>query len=153
MLGVGIASDFFSLRSTFQSLTHTYNFLNGASQAKIGISCQYVGMFIEKFSLEDSNMNIFQAMNQFPDENSCISFLEQKRWRDNVCCPKCGSVKVYRRSKTDISKGWDCGDCYSVFNVKTDTIFHDTKVPLQKWMLAISIISNAKIKCLILPTF
>ena len=82
-------------------------------------------------------MNIIEVMRNFPDEKSCVSFLEEKRWSSGVCCPRCGSVDVNRRSKTDPLLGWNC-------NVKTGTIFQGTKSPLDTWFIGISMISNAK---------
>ena len=89
-------------------------------------------------------MNTIDVMRNFPDEESCVSFLEEKRWSNEVCCPRCGSVDVNRRSKTDTLLGWNCKDCNSSFNVKTGTIFQGTKIPLDVWFIGISMFSNAK---------
>ena len=40
--------------------------------------------------------------------------------------------------------GWNCHDCKSTFTVKSQTMFHGSKIPLQKWILGISMIANAK---------
>lgn len=37
-----------------------------------------------------------------------------------------------------------CNGCRKSFSVTVGTIFHDTRLPLQKWFLAISLILNAK---------
>jgi len=39
---------------------------------------------------------------------------------------------------------YHCNNCNTSYSVTVDTIFHNTKLPLQKWFLAISIILNAK---------
>ena len=90
-------------------------------------------------------MNILSFMRDIPDEDSAILFLEEKQWGEiGVCCPHCGSVKVGRKSRDRISMGWNCHDCRSTFTVKSQTMFHGSKIPLQKWILAISMIANAK---------
>ena len=52
-------------------------------------------------------MDIFEVMEKFPDEESCVLFLEEKRWKDGVCCIHCGSEHVSRRNKSDLTNGWD----------------------------------------------
>ena len=39
---------------------------------------------------------------------------------------------------------WNCHACKSSFNVLSGTIFEKTRIPLQKWFLAISLVLNAK---------
>ena len=39
---------------------------------------------------------------------------------------------------------WNCHDCNTSFKVTCGTVFHGTKIPLQKRFLAISLILNAK---------
>lgn len=39
---------------------------------------------------------------------------------------------------------WNCHDCHATFKVTCKTVFHGTKIPLQKWFLAITLITNAK---------
>ena len=89
-------------------------------------------------------MNVIEIMENFPDENSCAQFLIDKRWGNDVCCIHCGSVAIVRRNKVDLLKGWNCKDCGSTFTVKSQTIFHGSRIPLRKWVMGISIVSNAK---------
>ena len=88
-------------------------------------------------------MDIITTMKQFSDQESCLLYIEEQRWHGEVCCPRCGSVNVGRR-KNLIEKGWDCYDCRSSFSATAGTLFHGTKIPLPKWFLAITMISNAK---------
>ncbi len=39
---------------------------------------------------------------------------------------------------------WNCHDCNASFKVTCGTVFHGTKIELQKWFLAISLVVNAK---------
>ncbi len=86
-------------------------------------------------------MNIIQIFKQFPDQESCIQHLEQVRWGDKPKCPYCGSEHTYKRT-SDLRH--HCNSCKKSFSVTVGTIFHDTRIPLQKWFLAISLILNAK---------
>ena len=91
-------------------------------------------------------MNLIEVMERFPDQESCISHLEQIRWKNGVCCPHCGSVDVVRKKESGIGRigRWNCHDCHASFKVTCGTMFHGTKIPLQKWFLAISLVMNAK---------
>lgn len=91
-------------------------------------------------------MNLIEVMERFPDQESCIEHLERVRWRSTPCCLLCGSLSV-RRKKED-GEGrvgrWNCKDCKASFKVTHGTVFHSTKIKLQKWFLAISLVLNAK---------
>ena len=89
-------------------------------------------------------MNLITVFQRFPDHESCIEHLERARFGDYPACPHCGSVKVARKAENDRIGRWNCHDCKSSFNVLSGTIFEKTKVPLQKWFLAISLMLNAK---------
>ena len=56
----------------------------------------------------------------------------------------CGSIQVARKDDSGRIGRWNCHDCKSSFNVLAGTIFQKTKVPLQKWFLAIALILDAK---------
>lgn len=76
----------------------------------------------------------------FPDEQSCIDFLEKERWGGNVVSPFDPESKVYK------CKGnrYKCKNTGKYFNVRTNTIFENTKVSLRKWMLACYLVLNHK---------
>ena len=89
-------------------------------------------------------MDLIKVFQRFPDHESCIEHLERVRWHDTPACPLCGSVTVARKAENDRIGRWNCHGCKSSFNVLSGTIFQKTKVPLQKWFLAISLVLNAK---------
>jgi transposase-like protein len=89
-------------------------------------------------------MNLITVFQRFPDHEACIEHLERARWGDYPACPHCGSVKVARKQEHDRVGRWNCHDCHNSYNVLSGTIFQKTRVPLQKWFLAISLMLNAK---------
>lgn len=89
-------------------------------------------------------MNLITIFRRFPDQLSCIEHLENVRWGDEPHCPKCGSVRVARKCEGDRIGRWNCHDCRVSFNVLSGTIFEKTRMPLQKWFLAIGLMVNAK---------
>jgi len=59
-----------------------------------------------------------------------------------VVCPFCGSVHIYTCSNGD--NQFKCGDCKKRFSCLVGTIFENTKLPLQKWFMAMYLISSHK---------
>lgn len=86
-------------------------------------------------------MNIVQVYKQFPTQLDCIKHLEKARWNDVPTCPYCGSVK---QSPLKNTTRYKCNTCRTSFSVTVGTIFHKTKMDLQKWFVAISLVLNAK---------
>ena len=89
-------------------------------------------------------MNLFNIFARFPDHEACIEHLERVRWPVQANCPHCGSLHVARKAENDRVGRWNCHDCKSSFNVLSDTIFTNSKIPLQKWFMAIGLMVNAK---------
>ena len=86
-------------------------------------------------------MTIFQ---RFPDQEACIQHLERVRWGDDPHCPKCGAETVACKADGERVGRWNCHACHASFNVLSGTIFEKTKVPLQKWFMAIGLMVNAR---------
>lgn len=89
-------------------------------------------------------MDIIKVFQRYPTHESCIAHLEKVRWGNDPECPFCQSKHVARKSETGRIGRWNCHDCHNSYNVLHGTILQGTKVPLQKWFLAISIVLNAK---------
>ena len=91
-------------------------------------------------------MDLVKVMETFPTQEDCIAYLERLRWQGLPECPQCASTHVRRRNERLEGRigRWNCHECKSTFKVKHGTLFHGTKIPLQKWFLAISLMANAK---------
>jgi hypothetical protein len=86
--------------------------------------------------------SLFSMMQVFSSEKACVDHFRAIRWPEGVSCPHCGSVKVY-----DLSNGTHkCGEkeCALKFSVRFDTIFEDSKISLQKWFMAIYLVTSHK---------
>jgi transposase-like protein len=80
------------------------------------------------------------------DEAKAVEFMEQQRWEGSPCCPRCGSLNIYRMkdSKTGERQAnyrWLCRDCKGAgskpqFTVRTGTVFEDSKIELRHWCFA-----------------
>ncbi|MEP6673939.1 MAG: IS1595 family transposase [Ferruginibacter sp.] len=84
--------------------------------------------------------SIFDLLKAFPTEQSCIDHLERLQWNGNVVSPFDAESKVYKCA----GNKYKCKSTGKYFNVRTGTIFDNTKIPLQKWFLALYVFSSHK---------
>ncbi len=75
---------------------------------------------------------------EFATEESCKQFLADMRWPKKVECPRCHKTEKIYQLKTKpfhwVCKNQDCGGRNGYrFSVLTNTIFQDTKIPLNTW--------------------
>lgn len=90
--------------------------------------------------MEKEYRSVLDVMQAFPDNESCIKWLEDERWAGKVTSPFDPDSKVYK------CKGWKyyCVNTGRYFNVLTGTFLENTKLPLTKWMIAIWLLGAAK---------
>lgn len=82
----------------------------------------------------------YELSRAFPDEKSCIAYLEERRWKGKVVSPYDSTSKVYNFGNGK----YRCANTKKFFNVKTGTIFEGTKLSLLKWFEAIWILYSHK---------
>ncbi len=89
-----------------------------------------------------TDINLIDFFNRFSTEQVCRDYLEKARWDDEIACPKCGVIgNIYKYKDGKLFK---CGACRKQFTVRVGTIFEDSKIPLQKWFLAIYLATSLK---------
>lgn len=91
-------------------------------------------------------MNLIEVIERFPNQEACIDHLERIRWQGTPVCSHCGCVDVVGKKEEGVGRvgRWHCSACHASFKVTCGTVFHGTKIALQKWFLAITLIANAK---------
>lgn len=78
----------------------------------------------------------------FDDPQLCIDFVATLRWGNGEpVCQHCGEVGAYFLASRKIYK---CKKCRKQFSVKMGTIFEESAVSLDKWLIAIWHIANCK---------
>ncbi len=75
------------------------------------------------------------------DLDAATEFLAAVRWPDGPQCPACESRQ---NSYISTRRIWKCRDCGRQYSAKLGTIFEDSPIPLDKWMLAVWMIVNCK---------
>ncbi len=79
----------------------------------------------------------------FPDNASSLKFLEKLRWGKKPQCPHCGSDRV---TSFKNENRHHCNACNVSFSATVKTIFHNTRIPLQKWFKAIALVLHSEKK-------
>jgi transposase-like protein len=84
-----------------------------------------------------------QAILHFANPDNCLKFMVERRWPKGVECPTCGSKEVRFISTRRM---WECKADHArkQFSVKVGTIFEDSALPLDKWLIAIWMVANCK---------
>jgi hypothetical protein len=85
-----------------------------------------------------------QATVFFSDPDNCINYLVERRWPDGVVkCPTCGSQKV---AYVPTRRVWQCKTRHPKcqFSIKVGTIFEDSTIALDKWLMAMWMMANCR---------
>lgn len=84
-----------------------------------------------------------EAVVFFSNPDNCIDYLAVRRWPNGVTCPTCGSDKVKFNPARRV---WQCSSHHSKrqFSVKVGTIMEDSPITLDKWLMAMWLVTNCK---------
>jgi transposase-like protein len=93
-----------------------------------------------------------EAVLFFSDPTNVREYLIARRWPNGVECPYCGSTKVKFSEKYN---RWQCGSHHAAkvegevamprqFTLKTGTIFEESPIGLDKWLLTMWQLGNCK---------
>ena len=84
-----------------------------------------------------------EAILCFAKPENCREYMSAHRWPNGVTCPHCGGTSVLFQEKYN---RWQCGGRHDLrqFTLKTGTIFEDSPIGLDKWLLAMWMVVNCK---------
>src|SRR5205085_2185878 len=113
-------------------------------------------------------MNLADLMEKFGTVEAARAYLEKQRWPEGPECPHCGlvgeaykltpkprPVVVERETKDEIATKskrvrkprqglYKCAGCRKPFTVTVGTIFEDSHIPLNKWVIAVHLLCASK---------
>jgi DNA-directed RNA polymerase subunit RPC12/RpoP len=75
---------------------------------------------------------LMEVIKHFSDPLTCVNFMAKLRWEDGPVCPRCA---LKRLSFLPTRLMWKCLDCKKQFSVKAGTIFEDSPIGLDKWLV------------------
>jgi transposase-like protein len=94
----------------------------------------------------DEQKTLTEVVRYFSDEQNCINAVAEMRWVDgSPVCPNCNATQEKRNHywlKTQ--SRWKCHTCRKQFSVKVGTIFEDSAITLDKWLIATWLLVNCK---------
>ena len=90
----------------------------------------------------DAPNTLQEAIVYFADPDRAFEYAKRFRWPDgNVVCPRCGKTK---HSFLKTRKLWFCYECKKQFSLKLGTVFEDSALGLDKWMIGFWMLVNCK---------
>jgi transposase-like protein len=90
----------------------------------------------------DAPKTLQEAIIYFSDADRCFQYALNLRWPGGVVtCPRCNSD---RHAFIKTRRIWECYGCKKQFSLKVGTIFEDSALGLDKWMMAMWMIAACK---------
>ena len=87
-------------------------------------------------------LSVIELFQMFPDNASARKWMEDLRWtNEERHCPVCGSLNT-KTVPNEKPMPYHCGDCRKYFSVKTGTVMQSSKIGLQKWVIAMYLMST-----------
>ena len=89
-------------------------------------------------------MNLTDPLYSDPDK--AREHLERLHWPNGPVCPHCGCMgRITKLEGKSTRPGvYKCNDCSKPFSVTVGTIMEDSKIPLNKWLMAYALINGSK---------
>ena len=89
-------------------------------------------------------MNICDPI--YSDANAARKHLERLHWPHGPVCPRCGSLdRITKLAGKSTRPGvYKCNECAKPFSVTVGTIMEDSKIPLNKWLMAFALYNSSK---------
>lgn len=86
---------------------------------------------------------------EFHNEEAAFAHLEKMIWAGEPVCVHCGCSGRITKVKANPAKRirlglWRCGDCKSQFTVKVGTVFEHARMPLNKMLQAVYLMTSSK---------
>jgi transposase-like protein len=82
---------------------------------------------------------------RFLNPEKAREWLEQQRWPQGPYCSHCGSFSVTGLSGKAHRPGvYQCNDCRQQFTVTTGSMMERSKIPLNKWLMAMHLMASSK---------
>ena len=88
-------------------------------------------------------ISLQEAIAYFENPDNCREYVVARRWPNGVECPTCGCKEVVFLANQN---RWQCRNKHSKrqFSLKTGTIYEDSPLGLDKWLVATWLVSNCK---------
>jgi len=75
------------------------------------------------------NLNENEFLSNFKNDEQCLKYLAEEKWKDGYICKKCGNTN-YCKGKTSYSRR--CTRCKHDESATANTIFHRCRLPIRE---------------------
>ena len=86
-------------------------------------------------------MTIIDLCVEFSSDERCREMLERLKWPNGPECPRCKALPARLANTPKILY---CRECDYQFTVTANTIFHDSHLPLIKWLTAVYLLCESR---------
>jgi transposase-like protein len=86
-------------------------------------------------------MTLKDLTQMFSTDEQCRNMLKRLRWPLGVECIRCKSKRVF---EVATQKKFECVECGYQFSALTQTVFHDSHLPLETWFMAVLLLVEAR---------
>src|SRR3954447_1569115 len=84
----------------------------------------------------------------FTDETKAREWLEARGWPNGPICPHCGNADQDKltglKGKAHRPGLYQCAECREQFTVTVGTVMERSKIPLNKWLMAMHLMGSSK---------
>ena len=93
---------------------------------------------------EREGISLIELFRMFPDDDAARKWFEAARWGGRPFCPHCGTENV-QAGITHKSMTHRCREngCSKKFSVKVGTAMEKSRIPMQKWAIAIYLMTTS----------
>lgn len=93
---------------------------------------------------DEVQFSLTDFMEKYSNEEACERQLYAAKWPNGFVCHKCGATESWTIHANRRLPIYKCSSCHHQTTVTVGTVMEKSKLPLQKWFLAIYMMSNDK---------
>ena len=88
-------------------------------------------------------LSIMELLSLFATESDAVTWFEEVRWNGTPTCTHCGNTEHLTQPKSRPDAYW-CPACQQRFTVRMGTVMESSRIPLQKWAVAMYYVLTAR---------
>jgi transposase-like protein len=99
---------------------------------------------------EKEEITLAKLAAEYSDETKARALFERLRWPNGPQCPYCSAKEPYKLKLKPIKNRpardgmYKCRECRKQFTATKGTILESSHIPIQKWLMAFSLIASSK---------